>query len=892
MKLFSLNLRLSFISIFFLVFSNLLFSQSIKIGGSVSDTSKNTIPYVNIVLVDQSGDNSFTLTNLDGKYQILAKTNTKYLIKFLHIGYFSDSVVIETGTDDLMVDMELKDRVNDLGDFEVVYSIPIQIKGDSIIYNLEDFTTGSERKLREALKKLPGVEILPDGKVKLNGKEVSEVLLEGRTFFNGTSKLAINNIPSNALERVEFIDNYNKDNILSDFQDSEKLVMNLTLKEDKKRIFFGDIEAGLGYEERYRVKPTTFYYHPKISINLLSDINNVGEKSLSFEDYLGLQDFSKVFTDTENFVRGALDLNDYFFNTNHLFYKERFVAPNIQLASKTMNLNAFLMSSMSNTDFESNSINSYFLENSESILESRSNIEDLRSSFHFGKINLDLNNPNRSFLNLTTTFRSINSFTSNHISTQSQGSENILSDQSDLTNLSVLQTLRYSKKFSSNFSSTLNGQISFSDRENEQLWNSDKMVFPVILEDSEQFTLLQPAKTTSKSYDVLISNYLKLSRLSHLNIDLGIGNKNRSLQSTLFQEIDNGNDESVTLNNFTNSLDDQLFYSFLKIGSRFKKNKLILTPSLSGNYYSWLSNSLGNELDRELLLLSPELKIDFDITKTQNINFRYLLSYDFPEFSRLSDGLSLLGFNSVFQGNINLEPVLRHKLSSSYSKNNLIKGTEFNLSVDYSVSQESISSSLLRTGINSVVHAVSLNDNSYQFNSEFEWAKRFKILEARFSGQYNITVSPQVVESIPFDNRTDQTSSSLQLRSLIESFPTLSLRYTLGFNRYSTFTTNTFISHLFEISMEKDLTDNLFFEISTSLTSYRSANQGLSSDYVLGDGLLRYRVKNSAWTLELHLKNFYNSQIIQENTINGIFLSDRQISIQPRIIFLNVVYGF
>ena len=92
--------------------------------------------------------------------------------------------------------------------------------------------------------------------------------------------------------------------------------------------------------------------------------------------------------------------------------------------------------------------------------------------------------------------------------------------------------------------------------------------------------------------------------------------------------------------------------------------------------------------------------------------------------------------------------------------------------------------------------------------------------------------------------------------------------------------------------MEKDLTDNLFFEISTSLTSYRSANQGLSSDYVLGDGLLRYRVKNSAWTLELHLKNFYNSQIIQENTINGIFLSDRQISIQPRIIFLNVVYGF
>ena len=305
-----------------------------------------------------------------------------------------------------------------------------------------------------------------------------------------------------------------------------------------------------------------------------------------------------------------------------------------------------------------------------------------------------------------------------------------------------------------------------------------------------------------------------------------------------------------------------------------------------------MSNSLGNELDRELLLLSPELKIDFDITKTQNINFRYLLSYDFPEFSRLSDGLSLLGFNSVFQGNINLEPVLKHKLSSSYSKNNLIKGTEFNLSVDYSVSQESISSSLLRTGINSVVHAVSLNDNSYQFNSEFEWAKRFKILEARFSGQYNITVSPQVVESIPFDNRTDQTSSSLQLRSLIESFPTLSLRYTLGFNRYSTFTTNTFISHLFEISMEKDLTDNLFFEISTSLTSYRSANQGLSSDYVLGDGLLRYRVKNSAWTLELHLKNFYNSQIIQENTINGIFLSDRQISIQPRIIFLNVVYGF
>ena len=103
----------------------------------------------------------------------------------------------------------------------------------------------------------------------VRGKKVTRVLVENKTFFTGNSKLAVNNIPADAVDKVEVLDNYNEVAMLKGLQDSEDMAMNILLKEDKKKFVFGDIEVGAGIKDRYLLHPNLFYYSPDTNINFI-----------------------------------------------------------------------------------------------------------------------------------------------------------------------------------------------------------------------------------------------------------------------------------------------------------------------------------------------------------------------------------------------------------------------------------------------------------------------------------------------------------------------------------------------------------------------------------------------------------------------------------------------
>src|SRR5690625_6572537 len=88
------------------------------------------------------------------------------------------------------------------------------------------------------------------GNVTSQGRKVTKVLVENKTFFTGDSKLAVNNIPADAVEEVEVIDDYNEVAMLKGLNDSEELAMNIKLREDKKKCVFVDVQAGAVSEGR------------------------------------------------------------------------------------------------------------------------------------------------------------------------------------------------------------------------------------------------------------------------------------------------------------------------------------------------------------------------------------------------------------------------------------------------------------------------------------------------------------------------------------------------------------------------------------------------------------------------------------------------------------------
>ena len=172
-----------------------------------------------------------------------------------------------------------------MDEVELVEELPVTISGDTITYNTDAFTTGKEKKLENVLEQLPGFQIDDEGQIKVQGKDVSKVLVEGKEFFDGDTKMATKNIPANAVDKVQVLRDFNEITPLSGVSDSDALALNIKLKEGKKNLWFGDISFGSGPEDRYLADPNIFYYTPKASFNFIGNLNNIGEQAFTLRDY-------------------------------------------------------------------------------------------------------------------------------------------------------------------------------------------------------------------------------------------------------------------------------------------------------------------------------------------------------------------------------------------------------------------------------------------------------------------------------------------------------------------------------------------------------------------------------------------------------------------------------
>lgn len=269
-------------------FSSLSYAQQILVSGKVTDSIQTPLAYANILSIPTTDnqDIKFAITETDGSYKLGLSKNQTYDITVSYLGFKPQKLTIIITDQDLIRNFILKENPDQLDEVVIKYTPPITVKKDTITYDVTKFVTGEERKLRDALKKLPGVEVDREGNVMVNGKKVTKVLVENKIFFTGNSKLAVNNIPADAVEKVEILDNYNAIAMLKGLQDSEDMAMTILLKEDKKKFVFGNVEVGAGMEDRYLVHPNLFYYSPKTNLNFIGDLNNQGIKSFSFNDYL------------------------------------------------------------------------------------------------------------------------------------------------------------------------------------------------------------------------------------------------------------------------------------------------------------------------------------------------------------------------------------------------------------------------------------------------------------------------------------------------------------------------------------------------------------------------------------------------------------------------------
>ena len=220
---------------------------------TVKDAATNEpMPWVTVYLT-HPGDTvitNFALSDEKGNVKIKDIPAGRYEVNAEFIGYLpyrKEHTLKGWQTDLGIVKLKENPEYIDAATISAVGN-PIVVKKDTIEYNASSFKVGENAMLEDLLKRMPGMEVAQDGSVKVNGEAVDKITVGGRTFFFNEPSLAVKNLPAKIVNKIRVID---KDKESASFsgisgKDDKEKVMDVELKEEYKKGWFGNAKAGGG----------------------------------------------------------------------------------------------------------------------------------------------------------------------------------------------------------------------------------------------------------------------------------------------------------------------------------------------------------------------------------------------------------------------------------------------------------------------------------------------------------------------------------------------------------------------------------------------------------------------------------------------------------------------
>lgn len=237
--------------------------------------SKDSTP-VSFAVADKKG--AFEIKNLDtGVYRVL--------ITFQGYRPFSKTFMISKDFKNIDFGTIYMDKQSVMLDEVVVERPPISIKKDTVEFSAGSFKTKPNSTAEDLLKKLPGVQVDKEGNVKAQGEDVPKVYVDGKEFFGNDPKLATKNITADMIESVQVFDDMSDQAKFTRIDDgSRQKAINIKLKKDKRKGYFGRATAGAGTDDRYTASLSFNRFNGDRRISVLGASNNLNKQGFSFND--------------------------------------------------------------------------------------------------------------------------------------------------------------------------------------------------------------------------------------------------------------------------------------------------------------------------------------------------------------------------------------------------------------------------------------------------------------------------------------------------------------------------------------------------------------------------------------------------------------------------------
>lgn len=906
-----------------LAFSSNLYAQNIRMEGTIKDAAGLPLEMANIMAVNKATNamDAYAITNEAGKYQLILKSNTAYIIKASYIGFSPLEETVSTGTENIIKDITLQEGL-ELQELEIVHEMPVTIKGDTIVYNSDSFTNGTERKLEDVLRKLPGVEVNSDGEVKVEGKTVSKLMVEGKDFFDGDTKLGVKNIPADALDKIEVLRNYNEVSQLKGVENNQdNVAMNIKLKDGKKNFWFGDITAGasIGEGERYIVNPKLFYYNPKYSLNFIGNMNNNGELPLTMQDYFkftgGFRNMMRK--GGTNFNIGSNDLGIALLRNNRAKEIEtKFGAGNFSYNPTTAwTLSGFAIINSSRNELETVSRTQLLnpVTNEPETTQDITEKSSQKSEFALFKLSSNYK-PNKNvhfdydaFLK-TSKQSEDNGLLS--IVTPEAGQNQEIFTLKNQNPFSINQNLNLYYTLSDNNIFAFEAQHLYQDEDPFYNANLDNNPFPdtpgtdtglnLGLSPAERYNLNQQRFITTNKVDAKVDYYYVLTPKSILNFTLGNTYSYQNFNSSIFQILDNGSTDNLEANT-KNDINYMFNDVFLALHYRFITGKFEFNPGVSIHSYNTYNEQLGTQVNNNFFRVLPDAYVQFEIKKSERLTYNYSMTTDFTDASDFAQGLVLNSYKSLFRGNRNLENALYQNHSLNYFKYNMFNFTQIFGNVSYSHRMDAIKSLAAFNGINQISTVENSNFADENLTGTAGYTRsfaRFYKASARailtWSKFNNFRFNPDnaeqpatIANAIRQANEQFNQSYTVSLSTNYKDIPSIEIGYTVSINDYAN---NKFYNHRPFARI-----DYLFWKAFTVTAEYEynhyyNDTKTSDNEYDFLNAYVMYQKPESKWEFRVGGTNLLNTTSLNDDSFNQFSTQTSRYKVQPRYLMLTIRY--
>jgi hypothetical protein len=280
---------------YFLIFSLFCYSANaqndIVLKGTVVDINTQLpleLATVYFTTVKDSTVIEYATTDKNGSFSIKTKKYDKPIfLKVNYMGYqpyFEEEKGLLESKD--FGKLYLLEAANALDNVVIKSEAPpITIKKDTLEFNAASYKVRPDSNVETLLKQLPGFDVGTDGKVTVNGREVNQVLVNGKTFFDKDGAIALKNLPAEIIKKIQVSDFKTKKEELSKQEStSDYSSINITIDEKKNKGYFGKILGGYGSDDRYESSLLLNYFNNKQKISILASSNNINSTGFAMDE--------------------------------------------------------------------------------------------------------------------------------------------------------------------------------------------------------------------------------------------------------------------------------------------------------------------------------------------------------------------------------------------------------------------------------------------------------------------------------------------------------------------------------------------------------------------------------------------------------------------------------